>query len=126
MRRFFLFALSHDDGARGKGGRHGGRDNHPKTKIVGVNHGAFRNALVLLGTATTTAATTAVAIIAVTVAACFAGRGRTRRVVTTTVAVGVAGAFAGMRDSLSVSTRVSQDALGAAAIIVARTRADCT
>jgi hypothetical protein len=129
MRGLFPFALSHDDGAGGERGRHGGRDHHPETEIVGIQHGgSFRDVVVLLvgiGSVATAIITTVVTTIS------LAGSGRTRRVVTAAIAVSVGViaitfAFTGMRYSLAVSTRVSQDALGAAAFIMTRTRSDCT
>jgi hypothetical protein len=123
MRLFARPALAQDDGARGGQGGHGRRHHHPKTKIIGVNHGAFGDGLVIIRGAATTAAAAATATVVTT--ARVAAHGRTRRVVAAAAVSVALLALTGVRDSLSVATMVSEGALGAAAVIVARTRADC-
>jgi hypothetical protein len=121
MRRLFPFALSHDDGAGSERGRDGGRDHHPETEIVGIQHGGFCRDIVALRIGAGASAGT-VTVVSIP----FGGRGRTRRVVGVVAIVAVVTfALAGIRDSLSVSAMVSRGALGTAAFIVGRTRADC-
>jgi hypothetical protein len=131
MRFSLRLALSHDHGARGKGRRHGGGNNHPKAKIVGIDHGLFRNGLVvvLVGTsstaiATTTTTTTIVAIVASIVTTVTTVRARAGGVVAIAIAIAV-GVGVGRRITLLiVSTVISQGSFDAAAGIVARTSAD--
>jgi hypothetical protein len=130
MRFSLRLALSHDHGARGKGRRHGGGNNHPKAKIVGIDHGLFRNGLVvvLVGTSSTaiatTTTTTIVAIVASIVTTVTTVRARAGGVVAIAIAIAV-GVGVGRRITLLiVSTVISQGSFDAAAGIVARTSAD--